>query len=76
MIPKLLRNVVKLGFGMVEAKKTAKSAGIAGAGGVVYALLQPFLVGTPLGDPLVGAPIVIWLVATLREFVRNHTPAL
>jgi len=78
MIPKLLTEVVKLGWGMVETKKAAKSAGIAGAGGVVYALLQPLFAEyiPPLADPLVGAPIVIWLVNTIRQFLTNHAPKL
>ena len=75
MIPKILRSAVKLGWGMVETKKAAKSAGIAGAGGVVYALLQPLFEGTPLADPVIGAPIVIWAVNTVRQFITNHTPA-
>ena len=75
MIPDILKRAVKLGFGVVEAKKTAKSAGIAGVGGVVYALLQPLFEGTPLADPVIGAPMVIWLTNVVRQFVTNHTPS-
>ena len=66
-----LKNLIKLGFGKAEAIKSAKSAGVAGTGGVLFTVFQDFFPG-PLADPLVGIPIVTWAFNTARKLVVNN----
>ena len=68
-----LKQLVKLGFGKVEAIKSAKSAGVAGTGGVLFAVLQDVLPG-PLADPIVGIPMITWAFNTVRKLVLNNDP--
>ena len=63
--------LLKFGFGKVEAIKTAKSAGVAGTGGVLFVLLQEFLPG-PLADPVVGIPVITWAFNAARKLVTDN----
>ena len=66
-----LKKLIKLGFGKAEAIKSAKSAGVAGTGGILFAIFQDILPG-PLADPIVGIPIITWVFNTIRKLVMNN----
>ena len=68
-----LKKLIKLGFGKIEAIKSAKSAGVAGTGGILFAIFQEVLPG-PLADPIVGIPIITWIFNTVRKLVINNDP--
>ena len=68
-----LKKLIKLGFGKAEAIKSAKSAGVAGAGGILFAIFQDILPG-PLADPIVGIPMITWAFNTVRKLVMNNDP--
>ena len=68
-----LKKLIKLGFGKVEAIKSAKSAGVAGAGGVAFALLSEYL-PAPFNDPIIGIPVLSWALNTARKLVTNNEP--
>ena len=68
-----LKKLIKLGFGKAEAIKSAKSAGVAGTGGILFAIFQEILPG-PLADPIVGIPMITWVFNTVRKLVLNNDP--
>tara|TARA_Y100000310_G_scaffold94166_2_gene91791 strand:- start:6129 stop:6395 length:267 start_codon:yes stop_codon:yes gene_type:complete len=68
-----LKNLIKLGFGKIEAVKSAKSAGVAGTGGILFAVFQDLLPG-PLADPIIGIPMITWVFNTVRKLVINNDP--
>jgi len=68
-----LKKLIKLGFGKAEAIKSAKSAGVAGTGGILFAIFQDILPG-PLADPIVGIPMITWAFNTVRKLVLNNDP--
>jgi hypothetical protein len=63
--------LIKIGFGKVEAIKTVKSAGLAGTGGILFALIGDIL-PAPLSDPVVGIPILTWAINTVRKLVTSN----
>ena len=68
-----LKKLIKLGFGKAEAIKSAKSAGVAGTGGILFTVFHDILPG-PLADPLVGIPLITWAFNTIRKLVMNNEP--
>ena len=66
-----LNKILKLGFGKIEAIKSAKSAGVAGVGASVFAVIGSYL-PEPFSDPLIGIPVLTWGVNSARHFLQNH----
>ena len=65
------KKLIKIGFGKVEAIKSAKSAGVDGIGGAAFAVIGDIL-PVPLQDPIVGIPVLTWIINTVRKFIVNH----
>ena len=66
--------LIKISVGKIEAIKSAKSAGVAVAGAVPFALFGD-LFPAPFNDPIVGIPVLTWAINTVRKVLTNNEAA-